>query len=213
MAQYQEKTFQGWKATEQSLLEREVAHVREHGLPLRLAFEAVAKKTGRKPNSVRNYYYAARKEGYLDIKENRVAFMPFTQAEIEQLVETVLSAQANGKSVRSITMEMGNQERKAMLRYQNKYRSTVKNYPELVRAIIHRMQAEGKPTFNPYEEERPHKSGRKPGGKSSRNVEDTLRQLAQSLSQLKGVDANGFLHQLNTLISLATANQDQSQIS
>ena len=61
-------SHQGWKPEEQALLYREVTHVREQELPLRMAFEAVAKETGRKPNSVRNYYYAAIKEGQIDIQ-------------------------------------------------------------------------------------------------------------------------------------------------
>ena len=94
---------------------------------------------------------------------DRNAFTPFTQEEIETLIETVLSAQAHGISVRSITMTMGEGDKKAMLRYQNKYRSMVKNYPETVLAVYRRMQEEGKDTFNPYSQQRPHKSGPEAG--------------------------------------------------
>ena len=207
-------SHQGWNPEEQDLLYREVTHVREQELPLRMAFEAVAKETGRKPNSVRNYYYAAIKEGQIAIQHDKAAFMPFRQEEIEHLIETVLSAQANGQSVRSITLAMGNNERKAMLRYQNKYRSMVKHYPHVVLSIVERMQGEGKKTFNPYRQERPHKSGRKPHTRNHQDVEDTINQLAQALKRLKGIDANGFLRQLTTLADLASvAQEEESHIS
>lgn len=59
------------------------------------------------------------------------------------LLETVLHGQAQGMSVRSITMQMGGGDKKAMLRYQNKYRSLVKNNPEAVYRCAGSVAREG----------------------------------------------------------------------
>ena len=48
----------GWRDEEDTLLFNEIRKVRSEGKPLRAAFDSVAMLTGRKPNSVRNYYYA-----------------------------------------------------------------------------------------------------------------------------------------------------------
>ena len=126
----------GWTEEENQLLWKSVAQSREMGLPLKNAFDRMAALTGRKANSIRNYYYSQVKENDTIQIGEKTAFTPFTQEEIEGLIQTVLRAQAEGKSVRRITMEMGKGDKKAMLRYQNKYRSIVKNNPELIRRII-----------------------------------------------------------------------------
>ena len=141
---------------------------------------------------------------------DRNAFTPFTQEEIETLIETVLSAQAHGISVRSITMTMGEGDKKAMLRYQNKYRSMVKNYPETVLAVYRRMQEEGKDTFNPYSQQRPHKSGRKPGSSQPPEVDETVQELVRTLRDIKTIDAAAFLQQLATLVSMASQARDNA---
>ena len=201
---------QGWQEEERQLLYERVRTAREQGQPLRSAFESIAQATGRKPNSVRNYYYAAVKEGELTVPGDRNAFTPFTQEEIETLIETVLSAQAHGISVRSITMTMGEGDKKAMLRYQNKYRSMVKNYPETVLAVYRRMQEEGKDTFNPYSQQRPHKSGRKPGSSQPPEVDETVQELVRTLRDIKTIDAAAFLQQLATLVSMASQARDNA---
>ena len=70
--------------------------------------------------------------------------MPFTEEEIHYLLRTVLSAQANGISVRCCTMSMGGGDNRAMLRYQNKYRALLKNRPALVRQVAEELKAEGR---------------------------------------------------------------------
>ena len=100
------------------------------------------KRQGRKPNSVRNYYYARIKEKDLSTTALHAgAFVPFTEEEIHSLLRTVLSAQANGISVRCCTMSMGGGDNRAMLRYQNKYRALLKNRPALVRQVAEELKA------------------------------------------------------------------------
>ena len=48
----------GWSEQETEELMEQARRAREEGRPLREVFEATAFRTGRKPNSIRNYYYA-----------------------------------------------------------------------------------------------------------------------------------------------------------
>ena len=133
----------GWKKEEDTLLFAEIEKSVGRGTPLKSVFEAVAEQTGRKPNSVRNYYYARIKEKDLSTTALHAgAFVPFTEEEIYSLLRTVLSAQANGISVRCCTMSMGGGDNRAMLRYQNKYRALLKNRPALVRQVAEELKKE-----------------------------------------------------------------------
>ena len=49
----------GWTQAETDLLRARAAQILQEGRPLREVFEEIARKTGRKSGSVRNYYYAA----------------------------------------------------------------------------------------------------------------------------------------------------------
>ena len=192
----------GWTEAEETLLWEQVKRTRQAGEPLKKAFAAMAQQTGRKPNSIRNYYYAKIKEGHYLPEEERCAFTPFSREEIQMLLETVLHGQAQGMSVRSITMQMGGGDKKAMLRYQNKYRSLVKNNPEAVYAALDRLREKELAGYDPYSQPRVHKAGRKPGSKKM-DTQDALMQLGASLKQVPGVDAAAFLQQLATLASIA----------
>jgi hypothetical protein len=70
------------------------------GLPLKAVFERIARETGRRPNSIRNYYYAqvAKREGG---GARTARFVPFTEQEVVGLMEQVLRDRAQGRSVRS----------------------------------------------------------------------------------------------------------------
>jgi hypothetical protein len=193
----------GWDREEQSLLWNQVTTTREAGQPLKQAFENMARLTGRKPNSIRNFYYAKVKEGEFTPTGERSAFTPFSDQEIEMLLESVLCAQARGLSVRSITMQLGNGDRKAMLRYQNKYRSLIKNSPEAVFAALDRLRARNEPWYDPYSQPRVHKAGRKPGTKRKPNVDDMLRTLGENLKCVKDIDATLLVSQLVALTNIA----------
>ena len=112
----------GWSAQEDALLFEQVQAARENGASLKSVFEQVAQHTGRKPNSIRNYYYVRIKQGGFDCPQgvHSPAFVPFTDGEIKALLTAVLGAQARGMSVRACTLEMGAGDNRAMLRYQNK---------------------------------------------------------------------------------------------
>ncbi len=193
----------GWNREEQNLLWSQVLKTREEGQPLKFAFENMAKITGRKPNSIRNFYYAKVKEGAFVPTGERNAFTPFSQPEIEMLLETVLKGQAGGMSVRSITMQLGDGDKKAMLRYQNKYRSLIKNNPEAVYAAVQRLRERGEPWYDPYSQPRVHKAGRKPGTKRKPSVDDMLHTLGENLKSVKDIDATLLVSQLVQLTRIA----------
>lgn len=140
----------GWNAEEDALLWQEVRQARSENRPLKSVFDSVAQRTGRKPNSIRNYYYARAKED--PSQGHSPAFVPFTEEEIRHLLITVLGAQARGMSVRACTLEMGKGDTRAMLRYQNKYRALLKTNPALVSEIVRYMKEQGMPCRDPYEQ-------------------------------------------------------------
>ena len=124
----------GWRSQEDELLFERVEQGRRCGMPLKAVFFDVAKRTGRQPNSVRNYYYARVRAGDPVLSGAHCsAFVPFTQDEELRLLKTVLTKHAAGKSVRAIALELGNGDDKQMLRYQNKYRALIKSAPAQVR--------------------------------------------------------------------------------
>ncbi len=140
----------GWNEEHIAILEEELQRAKAQGESLRPAFERTALRTGRKPNSIRNYYYTT----YRASKGQRAgrSFELFSPDEVEQLLMHMLSQQAKGKSVRRAAMELGNFDHSAMLRYQNKYRSLVRTRPDEVRRVMAKLKAQGVPCFDPYAE-------------------------------------------------------------
>ncbi len=132
----------GWSEEENRLLWETADEAQQQGLPLKQVFERIADRTGRRPNSIRNYYYAqVRQRGGDHVPAAR--FVPFASGEVEQLVEMVLRARAKGQSVRSCLQEMSEGDHSLMLRYQNKYRSVLKNRPELIESVMEKLKEEG----------------------------------------------------------------------
>lgn len=174
----------GWTQQEEELLFSEIEGSESTGRPLKKVFDAVAEKTGRKPNSIRNYYYARIKEKDLSTTALHAgAFVPFTEEEIHALLRTVLSAQANGISVRACTMSMGDGDNRAMLRYQNKYRALLKNRPKLVEQVVNELRSEGV-DFDPY------------GVKNAKK-----QKTAGRLNNAADMDGSAFLEGLERLIN------------
>ena len=132
----------GWSESENKLLWETADEAQQQGLPLKAVFEQIAQQTGRRPNSIRNYYYAQvrnREDG----QAHAARFVPFTQPEVDWLMEQVLIARAEGQSVRSCLQKLSGGDHSLMLRYQNKYRAVIKSRPEYVRALVDRLNSEG----------------------------------------------------------------------
>ena len=142
----------GWSEEENRLLWETADEAQQQGLPLKQVFDRIAERTGRRPNSIRNYYYAQvrQKEG---AARPAARFVPFGEQEVTDLIEKVLRARAAGQSVRSCLQQMAGGDHSLMLRYQNKYRSILKNRPQIIEEAVDRLKAEGvdcsMPQFRP----------------------------------------------------------------
>ena len=139
---------QGWSDDESKLLWETADEAQQQGLPLKAVFERIAEKTGRRPNSIRNYYYAQvqkREDGV----SRPARFVPFTQQEVDWLMEQVLTARAQGQSVRSCLQSLAGGDHSLMLRYQNKYRAVLKSRPEYVQKLVEALNARGVPCETP----------------------------------------------------------------
>ncbi len=200
----------GWKDEETELLLNEVKKAEEKNLPLKAVFSRVADETGRKPNSIRNYYYMKVKEGGSGLDKRTVSFTPFTKAEIRRLIADVLRAQGEGESVRSCTLRLGGGDRHKMLRYQNKYRSIIKNNRSLVQGVMDELDAAGEKYFNPYTEKTLR--GRKPL-KYVLKQPDIVEMVGSTIKSLNetGQDVEGFLRGLMNIAKLASQNKSMPE--
>ena len=134
----------GWQQEENDLLFAAVRDAAAEGRPLRDVFARVGEELHRKPNSIRNYYYAKVKDEP-QLAPSKVTFRAFDQEELHQLLRDVLMAKGRGESVRACVIRRAQGDRSAMLRYQNKYRSVLKNRPELLLEVAEELRREGLP--------------------------------------------------------------------
>ena len=141
----------GWQKQEIEALERSVQQAEQAGEPLRSVFERMGQELGRRPNSIRNFYYAQVRARQEDGSPRALPFETFSQEEVEQLLRSVLTARANGVSVRACVRELAGGDRTRMLRYQNKYRSVIRTRPELVRRVMEELDAQGTAYVSPYD--------------------------------------------------------------
>lgn len=172
----------GWSTGENALLTRRIAEARAARLPLRTAFEAVARQTGRCSNSVRNHYYTV-----LHPRGEEPAFVPFTEEEALSLLREVLLSCSRGESVRACTLRLAQGDTRQMLRYQNKYRSLLKTRPELVKQVRRELSAEAGTVFDPYALPRQGPGRpRKAAPPSPETLRALLLELCESLMSLYG---------------------------
>lgn len=134
----------GWQDSETDRLFTAVKEASAAGVPLRTVFESLSGDLGRKPNSIRNYYYACLRERP-EAAPHTPAFKPFTPEETHQLLREVLMARGRGMSVRACVMQMSGGSHSRMLRYQNKYRTVLKHRPELIAEVCEELRREGLP--------------------------------------------------------------------
>ncbi len=133
----------GWQEAETARLFTAVKEANASGAPLRSVFESLSGDLGRKPNSIRNYYYACLRQQSEDV--HTPAFQPFTPEETHELLRQVLMARGQGMSVRACVMALSEGSHSRMLRYQNKYRTILKTRPELIAQVCEELKQEGLP--------------------------------------------------------------------
>jgi hypothetical protein len=175
----------GWANEERSLMWDEVRKASEEGETLKRAFDSISQKTGRKPNSIRNYYYQSLKEQGApeELQALRARpFVPFDSDEIHALLRTVLTERARGVSVRACVQAMANGDRSLALRYQNKYRSILKSRPDRIEAVVEELRSEGIDCPNPYDTLRMSRAQpqmARGGDPSTQEVLSALRQMLE----------------------------------
>ena len=139
----------GWQKDEVEKLWQEVTRAAEEGTPLRGVFEKMGQQLGRKPNSVRNYYYMQLRARGGDSFRRAAPFETFTPDEIHALVKNVLAAKSRGQSVRACVMDLSQGDKAKMLRLQNKYRSCLRKRPEIIESVLQELRDEGVACENP----------------------------------------------------------------
>ena len=140
----------GWQKSEIDALQRRIDEAAKTGESLRSVFDQLGQELGRKPNSIRNFYYAQVRSQGEGSMGRALPFETFSQDEVEQLIKSVLTARAQGMSVRACVRKLADGDRTLMLRYQNKYRSTVRTRPELVARVMAQLAEEGVAYVSPY---------------------------------------------------------------
>jgi len=134
---WQEKVMKIWNNDEVKSLFLEVEKCKEEKKPLKNAFDLHAKNFGRKPNSVRNYYYHdvenLKKDKkrcqklQIDLtKHTKTHFTPFGENE-NLMLSKVGELVKQGESVRSACQKLSGGNLKLMTRLQNKYQNVRKS--------------------------------------------------------------------------------------
>lgn len=201
-----ERRSAGWRQEETEKLLCAARDAGAAGQPLRSVFEAMAQELGRKPNSIRNHYYACVREGLEDAPARSQAVRPFTPEETHDLLRRVLTAKGQGVSVRACVMEMAGGDRSLMLRYQNKYRTLMKRRPEMLRAVAEELTNEGVPCPALDKAEEADAAFCDPASTSAARLmaEPCIASLLEGLKELlrraaRAEEADNRLHQLDRL--------------
>ena len=178
----------GWKQNEIDALKARIDEAERSGDSLRSVFDQLALELGRKPNSIRNFYYAqlrAQDDGSMG---RALPFETFSPGEVENLLRSVLISRAQGMSVRACVRKLACGDKTLMLRYQNKYRSTVRTRPDLVRKVMDDLAQEGIPYVSPY---------------TAEDTQDALPRLAQRAEQSGDMQLKQLFDSLDHLLALA----------
>ena len=179
----------GWQQNEIDALKARIGEAERSGDSLRSVFDQLALELGRKPNSIRNFYYAQLRSQQEDGMGRALPFETFTPAEVENLLRSVLISRAQGMSVRACVRRLSGGDKTRMLRYQNKYRSTIRTRPDLVRKVMDDLTQEGIPYVSPYAAEQA--------------PEETLPRLKQRAEQSGDAQLIQLFTALDHLLSLA----------
>lgn len=148
------KIKHSWQKEEIKKLFNTVETCKKNNLSLTHAFSEYAKISGRKKNSVRNYYYEELSN--LKSDESRVKELGinlqlhnisqtnnFSELETEKLIKEILKLKCLGNSIRKCCYILANGDINLMVRYQNKYRTVLKNNPKLISLKLEELRTEG----------------------------------------------------------------------
>jgi len=191
----------GWRPEETERLWAQVHRANELGEPLRSVFERIGLELGRKPNSIRNFYYAQLKEREQPELKRALPFSTFAEGEVRQLLRQVLGARAKGVSVRACVQHLADGDKTRMLRYQNKYRSTIKGRPQLVREVMQEMEIAGEPYIDPLQA----------SARRGRDPEPLYREAADTVQRIGEPALVQMLEGLNHLLQMALSNAQRDR--
>jgi len=193
----------GWRPEETERLWAQVHRANELGEPLRSVFERIGLELGRKPNSIRNFYYAQLKEREQPELKRALPFSTFAEDEVRQLLRQVLTARAKGVSVRACVQQLAAGDKTRMLRFQNKYRSTIKGRPQLVREVMQEMETAGEPFVDPLQS----------AMRRARDPEPLYREATDTIQRIGEPALTQMLEGLNHLLQMALSNvqRDRTQ--
>ena len=128
------------------------------GETLSKIFSEYAKSSGKSKGTVRNMYYALVKkcnedENFLDKYKVNMnlsvqKIVGFDDEQERTLIKSILLGKRQGRSARSVILELSNGDEKKALRFQNKYRNVVKNKEYLIKEIIGEIRKENGEVFD-----------------------------------------------------------------
>ena len=174
----------GWQQREIDALKARIGEAERSGDSLRSVFDQLALELGRKPNSIRNFYYAQLRSQDEGGTSRALPFETFSPGEVESLLRSVLTSRAQGMSVRACVRRLSGGDKTLMLRYQNKYRSTVRTRPDLVHKVMDALSQEGIPYVSPYPSEEVPDAMPRLTQQAERSGDPQLMQLFSSLDHL-----------------------------
>ncbi|GHU72288.1 hypothetical protein AGMMS49992_07910 [Clostridia bacterium] len=174
----------GWKKEEVAALQNAIERANQNGEPLRGVFDDVSQALGRKPNSIRNYYYAQLKNVDFVGKPRALPFQTFDETEMRAMLKEILRGYSQGLSVRACVARLAEGDKTRMLRYQNKYRSLVKTRPDLVHEIMSELENEGIECRDPFMGRGAHVSMAQTESRLRESGDPALQQLLSGLNAL-----------------------------
>ena len=145
------KIYSRWKDEEVKELFDFIENGRKNNVPLIKLFSQYAHLTGRKPNSVRNYYYielealqedeSRTKKLGIDLSIHKKNDQKeFSDDETRELVMKILQMTSKGISVRKACLTLANGDITQMVRFQNKFRTVVVKQKELFDECLSKLQ-------------------------------------------------------------------------
>ena len=143
-----------WSNVEVKKLFQTVEKYKNENKSLLDAFKEFAKKSNRKPNSVRNYYYLEirelsqnierQKKLGIDLSNHKVNFSDkFSEEETKNLIKEILRQKCMGVSVRKSCLNLADGNLSKMVRFQNKFRNISATNRKLYEQCLSELKIEG----------------------------------------------------------------------
>ncbi|MGN0748711.1 MAG: hypothetical protein ACI4L1_03460 [Christensenellales bacterium] len=143
-----------WSNIEVKKLFQTVEKYKNENKSLLDAFKEFAKKSNRKPNSVRNYYYLEirelsqnierQKKLGIDLSNHKVNFSDkFSEEETKNLIKEILRQKCMGVSVRKSCLNLADGDLSKMVRFQNKFRNISATNRKLYEQCLSELKSEG----------------------------------------------------------------------